>query len=91
MLWEYHIVRFGECKVTVIMCVHVEDTALSVGVLSHSLNLRYIVCILTLGLCDQDMNRHFLHKHSGNKVHISGVWENNKSTSHGNKSEKYLP
>lgn len=69
---EYHIVALVMCKVMVTMCVHVEDTALCVGdhVLSHFLKLRYIVCILTLDLCDQDMNRHFLHKHSGNKDYI---------------------
>lgn len=69
-------------------------------VLSHFLKLRYIVCILTLDLCDQDMNRHFLHKHSGNKVYILyQVCEKQSKTktktkkqpvSQGNKSEKYL-
>lgn len=63
----------GECKVTVIVFIHVEDTALNVHghVLSHFINLGYTVCI-TLGWGDQDMNRHFLHKHLGNKVYISG-------------------
>lgn len=69
------------------VCFNVEDTALSVDdrVLSHCFKLGYIVCILTLDSCDQDMNRHFLHKHSGNKVlHIRCV-ENNKTTSQSRK------
>lgn len=89
------------CKVMVIMCVHVDDTALRVGdhVCSHFPKLRYIVCNLTLELYDQDINRHFLHKHSGNKVYIlyqvceKQIKQTNKkktTSQSGNKSEKYL-
>lgn len=41
------------------------------------------------------MNRHFLHKHSGNKVYISGEWKTTRKkqqqpVNQGNQSKKYI-
>lgn len=90
---------FGEWNgITVaIVCIYVEDRALSVGdrVLSHQpqIQCKYSETgLLFLGY----EYRHFLHKHSGNYVYISGDWKNNskkqiikKTVTQVNKLKKY--
>lgn len=47
--------------------------------------LGVILQILIPKLCDQDMNRHFLHKHSGKKL----CGEKKQPLSRGNEAKKY--